>query len=90
MADDTSFTALMRDPDFAKKTHPSERPLANEPWRTELQESHKRDLELQRETQAKQQRIKAAFPDAPRSIIALAGEFADVRDFLVSLIPEEE
>ncbi|MER9374263.1 hypothetical protein [Mesorhizobium sp. M0491] len=82
--DETSFSALMRDPDFAKKTHPSETPIANEPWRTELRESHARDLELQQETQAKQQRIKAS--GAPHILVALAGEDTEVRDWLIGQI----
>ncbi|WP_292694357.1 hypothetical protein [Mesorhizobium sp.] len=58
--------------------------FAKEQWRTEQQEGAKRDLELQRQTQAKQQLIKA--DGAPHVLVALAGEDTEVRDYLVRLV----
>ncbi|ESX23721.1 hypothetical protein NKH34_17145 [Mesorhizobium sp. M1148] len=79
-----SFVDFMADKEFYKGAHKNEVPYGAEPWRGEMQEGNRRDLELQRETQAKQQRIKAA--GAPHVIVAIAGEDTETRDWLIGLI----
>ncbi|MER9236609.1 hypothetical protein NKI56_32115 [Mesorhizobium sp. M0622] len=87
MADQNSHTILTKGDKYYAASAPkraSEMPLTNEPWRSELREAHQRDLELHRETQAKQQRIKA--DGAPHVLVALAGENTEVRDYLIGLV----
>ncbi|ESY21735.1 MULTISPECIES: hypothetical protein [unclassified Mesorhizobium] len=79
-----SFVDFIADEDFYKGAHKNEIPYGAEPWRGEMQEGNRRDLDLQRETQAKQQRIKAA--GAPHLLVAMAGEDGEVRDYLIGLI----
>ncbi|MER8912253.1 hypothetical protein NKI32_00205 [Mesorhizobium sp. M0761] len=79
-----SFVDFIADEGFYKGAHKNEMPYGAEPWRGEIQEGNRRDLELQRETQAKQQRIKAA--GAPHLLVAMAGEDGEVRDYLIGLI----
>lgn len=85
-----SFVDFVSDKDLREDAHNRNElaSFAKEQWRTEQQEAHKRDLQLQCETQAKQQRIKAA--GAPHILVALAGEDTEVRNWLVGLIPAEE
>ncbi|MER8698965.1 hypothetical protein [Mesorhizobium sp. M1273] len=81
-----SFVDFAADKDLREAAHNRNEiaSFAKEPWRTEIHEAHQRDLELHRETQAMQRRIKAA--GAPHILVALAGENTEVRDYLIGLM----
>ncbi|TPL00683.1 hypothetical protein FJ938_22075 [Mesorhizobium sp. B2-4-14] len=89
MADQTSHTILTQGDKYYHEAKPSGGgviPFANEPWRTEIQEAHKRDMALHQSVQEAQQRIKA--DGAPHILIALAGEDGETRAYLIGLIEQ--